>query len=312
MIALLLGTLLSGTVALRADTVVSGPTIEIAEVAELRGFEAEAARRVGAITLGATPSPGSLRGVRREDVALALRSAGVDAQIAGGALCRAKPKVELVPGSALEDAARRAVAAAFGQREVEIHVVRPVADLQVVAPELRRDLVADVARRDPQPGAWSVPVDVVVDGSRVQTQWIAIDVVLFEDRPVATRDVRRGEAVDASTWRLERVRVEASAQRSASESQLVGAVATRDLASGTQITENDVRRETLVRAGDMVELDVVRGSIRARSRAVARGQAGLGDRVEVQTGEGQRRLIGTVVQRGLVRVELAASTRNER
>jgi len=45
---------------------------------------------------------------------------------------------------------------------------------------------------------------------------------------------------------------------------------------------------------------------------VARGQGALGDRVEVQCGEGQRRLVGIVVQRGLVRVELAASPRIER
>lgn len=296
MIALLVGTLLAGTVALRPEASIQGPGIELAEVAEIRGLDAETARR----------------GVRREEVALALRAAGIEAQVAGAHLCRARPKVEIVAGSALEDAARRAAAAAFGGRDVEITVARPAADLAIVAAETRRDLAADIGRRDPQPGAWSVPVDLIVDGARVQTAWVALEVVLYEAQPVAARELRRGEPVDASAWRLERVRVDAAAPRSAVEAHLPGCVATRDVPAGARITELDVRREVLVRAGDLVELEVVRGPIRARSRAVARGQGALGDRVEVQTGESQRRLVGIVVERGLVRVEVAAQSGNAR
>jgi flagella basal body P-ring formation protein FlgA len=137
-------------------------------------------------------------------------------------------------------------------------------------------------------------------------------VKLYEEMPVAVRPLRRGDPIDAACWKLERTLVEASAPRPATPAGLLGATSTRDLPAGLRIAETDVRRDPLVRNGDSVELEVIRGAIRARSRAVARGQGALGDRVEVQCGEGQRRLVGIVVQRGLVRVELAASPRIER
>jgi flagella basal body P-ring formation protein FlgA len=302
----------AGSVSLRPDAEVRGQTVELGEIADVRCDSPEETQRLAALQLGFSPSPGALRVVKREDVAAALRAAGVSAAPAGAAQCRVRPRVETVTGREVEEAARRALSALFAGRDAEISVVRPAADLQVVAPERARELAADLGRREPLPGSFSVPVDVLVDGARAQTAWIALDVKLYERQPVAARDLLRGEALDASAWRLERAPVEAVGLRPAQPEQLVGATCTRDLQRGARIGESDVRREPLVRSGDVVELEVLRGPIRARSRAVARGQAALGDRVEVQCGESQRRLVGVVVQRGLVRVELAESPRNPR
>lgn len=312
MIALVLGVLLSGTVTLRPEARVAGPTVELAEVADVQGADAESTRRLAGLSLGPTPAPGNVRGLRREDVATALRSAGLAVTQGGAALCRVKTKDEVVKSSELEASARQALAAVFGGRDVEVELARPSADLTVPAPERRRELVVDLGRREAQPGSWSVPVDVLVDGARVQTGWVVLDVKLYEALPVAARDLRRGEAIDAACWKLERQRVDTSGPRAAAPQALLGATCTRDLAAGSRISEVDVRRDPLVRAGDLVELEVVRGPIRARCRAVARGQGALGDRVEVQSGEGQRRLVGIVVERGLVRVEMAAAPRIER
>lgn len=316
MIALVLSAFLlgasAGSVTLRADAEIAGPTVELAEVADVRGVDAETTRRLSELALGPAPAPGNVRGVRRDEIAAALRGAGLDASIGGMALCRAKARIETIAARELEDAARKSLATLFAGRDVEIAIVRGSPDLAVPAADRRRELEVDLGRREPQPGSWSVPVDVRVDGTRVQTAWIALDVKLYEEQPVATRDLRRGDAIDGACWKLQRALVESGAPRAAAPAVLVGATCVRDVASGSQITEFDVRREMLVRGGDLVELEVVRGPIRARSRAVARGQGGLGDRVEVQSGEGQRRLVGTVVERGLVRVELAAAPRTQR
>lgn len=316
MIAILLSAFLAGTsagsVTLRANAQIAGPSVELAEIAEIRGIDAEATRRLSELSLGPAPAPGNVRGLRLDDVATSLRAAGIDVSLGGALLCRATAKVETIPGRELEDAGRKALVALFAGRDIEIEVVRGAADMAVPVAERRRELTTDLGRREPQPGSWSVPVDVLVDGTRVQTAWLALDVKLYEQLPVAARDLRRGDPLDAACWTLQRGLVEASGPRSATIAGLVGATCTREIAAGARITENDVRRDPLVRSGDLVELEVVRGPIRARSRAIARGQGALGDRVEVQSGEGQRRLVGVVIERGLVRVELAAAPRNER
>lgn len=316
MIALLLSLFLAGTVpgsvVLRADAEIAGPTVELSEVAEIRGADVETTRRLSELSLGPAPAPGNVRGVRRDEIAAALRGSGIEIALGGMALCRAKARIETIAAREIDEAARKALAALFAGRDVEIELVRGSADLALPAAERRRGLEVDLGRREAQPGSWSVPVDVLVDGTRVQTAWVALDVKLYEEQPVATRDLRRGDAIDAASWKLQRALVESGAPKSAAPAALFGSTCVREVTVGARITEFDVRREMLVRSGDLVELEVVRGAIRARSRAIARGQGALGDRVEVQSGEGGRRLVGTVVERSLIRVELAASPRNTR
>jgi len=297
------------TIVLRDAAEILGTNLELGEIAEIRAENAAIARRLETLDLGPAPAPGAVRMVKRDDVVRALRAAGLTGSPTGQLVCRARPRVEILAGRELEDAARNALMRSFAGRDVEIDVVRPAADMPLIAPAIRRDLDVDVGRRDLRSGAWSVPVDVRIDGERAQTAWIPLEVRVFERRPMATRDLRRGEPIDASSWTLERGLVEASAPPSPDPDLLAGATCTRDLPRGTRITDLDVRRDPLVRSGDIVEIEVVRGGVRARSRAVARGQGALGDRVEVQSGESHRRLVGVIVARGLVRVELAVSPR---
>jgi flagella basal body P-ring formation protein FlgA len=309
MILTFLACMLSGTVVLKSDAQVLGPTLELGEIADVRCDSADLSTRVSSLSLGATPSPGCVRSVTRDEIARSLRAAGLDCAVAGAAVCRARPRVEIVPGRDLELTARAALAAKLAGRDAEIDIARPAPDLTLVAPEKKRELTADLSRSEPAPGAWSVPVEVRVDGALAQTVWVALDVRLFERVPVAAHDLKRGDALEAGAWTLERVRLEPSLPRSADAGTLAGASCARDLARGTRIIEADVHREALVHSGDEIELEVVRGRVRARTLAIARGEGRLGDRVEVQSGEKERRLVGVVVARGLVRIEMSESPR---
>jgi flagella basal body P-ring formation protein FlgA len=309
MLITFLASILTGTVVVRGDAQVLGTTLELSEIADIRCDSADATARVSSLCLGATPAPGAVRSVTREEIARSLRANGLDCVVAGAPVCRAQSRIEIVPGRDLESAARAALSALFAGRDAEIDIARAAPDLALVAPEKKRELAADLSRAEPVPGAWSVPVEVRVDGTAVQTAWIALDVRLFERVPVAVHDLKRGDALEAGAWTLARTRVDASAPRSPAPGALAGASCARDVARGARIIEADVHRDALVRAGDEIELEVVRGRVRARTLAVARGQGALGDRVEVQSGEKERRLTGVVVARGVVRIELSESPR---
>jgi flagella basal body P-ring formation protein FlgA len=309
MVVTFLACILSGTVMLRSDAQVLGPTLELGKIADIRGISSEDCARLSALGLGPTPAPGSIRNVTRDEIARSLRAAGVDCVVAGAPVCRTTPRIELVSGRALESAACAAVSALLAGRDAEIDVLRPASDLSLIAPEHKRELTADLTHAAPVPGKWSVPVEVRVDGTAVQTVWVALDVRLFDRVPVAAHDLRRGDAFDPGAWTIERMRFEPSLPRSPEVTTLAGASCTRDLARGARIIEADIHREPLVRTGEEVELEVVRGLVRARTLAVARGQGALGERVEVQSGESLRRLTGVVVARGVVRVDLSDPTR---
>ena len=312
MILTLLAFVLGGAVQVRGSAQVLGPTLELGEIAEVHADSPEQVQRLSSLCLGSTPAPGSIRNVTRDEIVRSLRAAGLECAVGGAAVCRAEPRTELVAGRDLETAARAALAGVFAGRDVEITLARPVSDLSLIAPERKRDLRAELGRAEPLPGPWNVPVEVRIDGSVVQTAWVTLDVRLFERVPVTARELRRGDTFAADAWTLERVRIEPSAPRSSDSGTLAGAICARDLARGARIIEADVHRELLVKSGEEVELEVVRGVIRARTLALARGQGALGDRIEVQCGENQRRLSGVVVARGIVRVEMSESTRNPR
>jgi flagella basal body P-ring formation protein FlgA len=295
-------------VVLRADAQVAGPTVELSEIADVRADSPDDARRIGMISLGASPMPGALRNVTRDEIVRALRAAGIESTIGGTSACRARSRVDVVAGRDFEAAARTALATLLAGHDAEIAAARPASDVAALAPEHKRDLAVDLSRAEPRSGPWSVPVDLVVDGARVETVWIAMDVRLFERVPVAAHAMKRGDAFDDGAWTLERVPLESSSPLAANARSLAGATSARDLARGARIVEADVHKEPLVRNGDEIELEVVRGVIRARTLAVARGTGALNDRVEVQSGGRERRLTGVVVARGIVRVELSEPT----
>src|SRR5436190_18160610 len=132
-----------GTIVLRADAQVSGPTVELGEIADVRADSLAETQRIASTSLGATPLPGSLRSVTREEIARALRAAGVELPIGGATACRARPRSDVVSGRGFESAARHALAALFSGRDAEIGVARPASDLASVAAETKRELAAD-------------------------------------------------------------------------------------------------------------------------------------------------------------------------
>lgn len=303
--------LLAGlTVVLPGETRVRGAEFSLGQVATIRGDDAELVERLRGLSVGHAPAPGYSRTLLRWQLEERVETEfpGVSITWSGAGACRVMPEVERVRGPAIQAAAQDELARLFGQREVTINAQTAIADVDVPLGTSPAGLRASIEKREQRGGAWSLPVQILVDGAAYQTVWVAFQVELFDRATVLVRDVRRGELLGADLFETRRMRIsaqEASAWLAADK--LIGASAVRDLAAGAVIIEADVKRAVLVRQGDTVELSVRKGPITARATASALQSGSIGDRVRVSTGDRGRAITAVVIGRNRVEIDLSSN-----
>jgi flagella basal body P-ring formation protein FlgA len=297
--------LLSGvTVTLRESAAVRGAEIELADVAEVAGDDAELVARVRAVSLGWSPAPGFSRWLDAQRVKLELeRSApGAVLELRGANGCRAWPQVERVRGETIEAAARGQIARWLAGRDAELALQAHVADIDVPSGERGNELRATAKQVDLRSGAINVPVEVLIDGALHRTVWTSWSVDLWETCAVPVRAIESGETIAADLLETKRVRARDGVPATALE--LIGSVATRDLPAGEPILAAQTSRPTLISRGDALALEIRRGVVAARVGVVAEQPGKQGERIRVAQPGTQRTWLATVVARDLVVIDL--------
>ena len=301
--ALLIGGL---TVTLPDAASVKGSEVELVEVAQLSGDPALVALAED-ISLGWAPAPGYERTLHAAQVARRVRTAlaGVDVTITGAARCKLAPEVQIVPAARIEAAARELLEERAGERELELALLEKIAPISIPVPERTLEVVARLDLALHASGPVQVPIELRVDGMPWRTVWTRWEIGLWAERLVLKRDVQRGETLSSQDLRRERVRLGATTEASSRglrATALDGAVALRDLVTGSIVAAEDVQRPTAVERGAEVTVELVKGSITARWTGVALGSASIGERLEVSIADGTRTVRAIVVRADLVRI----------
>jgi flagella basal body P-ring formation protein FlgA len=303
--------LLSGlTVVLQPAASVRGTELALGSVAEVRGDDPALVERAKALELGWTPAPGYTRVLQGWQIEQKLATAfvGTSVHLEGSSACRIVPETTRVTGSALLSKAESELRSVFGAREVTLRALAQPSDLEIPLGQKPAELRCAIERREQHAGAWSVPVQVWVDGTLYQTTWIGFGSEVYDLVPVLARDARRGDVLDGTAFELRRTRITADlGGEPLSLAALSGAIALKDLGAGSILTERDVQRAKFVRNGDTVQLQVKKGAITARGSAIARADGSAGDRIRVWTPDKSRELSGTVIGRGLVEIDLGGT-----
>lgn len=290
-----------------AEARVRGTELALGTLATVDCADAALRARIESFSLGWAPAPGYSRLLQRGSVERDVAKAfpGVQVAISGADACRVYPRTQLVRGAELESKARAELESLLAGREAVVRVVNASADLEVPEAREKLELRSRIDRRELRGGAWSVPVQVWIDGALYQTAWTSFTAELWAELPVLVRDVARGELLSPAHVETRRVRVEGDVPLAALGSDaLSGAVAQRELARGSFVTDRDVKRAQLVARGEPVTLEIRKGSVVARSTVTCTQDGALGDTVKIQTADKSRELAARVLGRGLVTIEL--------
>lgn len=309
MLTLLLAkSLLAGvTVTLPVEAKVRGTEIELGELCLVAGLDGELVEKVRALELGYAPAPGFSRLLTAERIRAELAKAlpGVEVRVAGERACRIWPQIEELAPATLEAAARVELTRAFAGKEATFTLAEAINVVKVPLGEQESRIVARPAAGEARSGVVGVPVEVLVDGLRYRTVWTSWRVDVWETRPVLTRPVRAGEELTPALFSRARVQVGRTAELDALDPrQVIGAVATRDLATGERVTALDVHRPAAVVLGATLFLRVKKGPIEARVSAVALETGSVGDRIRVRTTEAGQELVATIIGRDLCELSL--------
>ena len=306
---LFLGSLLLGgvTVTLPMEAHVRGTEIELGEIAQVVGADPEEVDRVAALELGYAPAPGYSRVfvAKRIRQTLLRRLPGVDVRFAGQEACRVFPEVEDVPAAEILAAARAQLVQTLGTREGTFEPVGELPPVSVPAGATERELRARLDGIPAAGGTISVPVDLLVDGTRYRTVWTSWTVRVWEVRAVLARPVRVGQGLRPEMFERRRVLVRNGGQaKPLGAAFLAGAVAVRDLAPGEMVTASDVHRPIVVTLGETLFLRVRKGPIEARVSALALESGAIGDRIRVRTLDSGQELVAYIVSRDLCKIDL--------
>lgn len=302
---LLIAIVLSGvTVFLKERADVRGAEIEVADVADVSGADAELVERVRHASLGWAPAPGFSRwfDAQRVDAELERVLPEITVDVRGAEGCRAWPQIERVRGAAIEAAARAELERWTAGRDVELSLTAHVADVEAPSGDTPNELRAVLSVSDLRAGALDVPVRVLVDGAPHRTVWTRWNVEMWETASVPVRAIRAGETIAADALQTKRVRSKGAQPVNALA--LIGSIATRDLPVGEAIVEAQLARPTLVTPGAALMLEVRRGSVSARISVVADQAGKQGERIRVAQPGTQRSWQATVVARDLVSIDL--------
>lgn len=299
--------LLSGvTITLPPEAEVRGVEIRLGAVADVRGDDPALVHRAREVSLGYAPSPGYRRVLPRWKVErlTAAALAGVDVVVDGAETLTVTPAVESVEAERLERAAVEALSARFAGKDAAWRLAEPLQAVLVPRGERPLEIEVELSDEPAHAGRWSVPVRLIVDGAPYRTIWAAFEVELYERLPVLVTDVPAGAELGPNHIAYQRVKLTRPLGDPIRPEMLEGARAARALPAGAVLSERDIRRAHAVKRGAIVDLEVRRGSITARVRAVAAADGYVGDRIPVTVETSGKTLRARVVARDVVRYEM--------
>jgi flagella basal body P-ring formation protein FlgA len=311
---IILSTLLlsSVTVTLPTEAAVLGSEITLGEIAVITGAEPEELTRLQAFTLGYAPTPGYSRVLQDWKIQRQLSNefTGVEFNLLGSRNCRVLPKVATVEAHAIEHTARTALGAMLSGQDIEVKLISELSDESVPQGLQGRELnalpqSASVASSQSVTGVWSMPVQILVDGTAYRTVWVDYNVTIFQVMPVLARSVLKGQPIQAGDIVMKRARlVEANSERILGVADLMGSIAKRSLSANTSLTARDVTRAMAFKRGETVAILVRKGAIRVETYGVALTDAFVGERAVVRLSESQKEITVQVTAKGQGQVVL--------
>lgn len=319
--ALMPSPLSAGEIRVWPTAVVTGRFVRMADIAALRGFDAETDSRIQELSVFTAPHAGSEVSVSAEDVRAALTEADfnlADIRIFGASRCKVAkpapppevkihikkpvptppsknivpaveehvrpdaPQTESTSGGTLESALR-----AF----IEARSLRDGGRIEIRFSPAGADALripGDPARFHIHPrneqrlGLVSFDIDIIDRGARTRTVPIVAEVALTKEVVVARRAINRGETVEARALRIEERRfTDLGAVGITELAAAVGMESRGFIREGEMLTTSSVQARPVVTRGQPVTIWMRQGALVIRASGKAQDSGSLGDKITV-------------------------------
>jgi len=273
------------SIALPSEATSSGMEISVNEIAKVEGDDATEVERVRAASLGYAPAPGYHRILRADLLKASLRQSlpDIEVTITGAPRCRVTSATTTVPGTRVTAEASQALRAALTGLDAEATPLMDMPDLVLPASDHEPRLRATFRVDRVFPGRIQVPVEVWVGDRIYRTVQVRFEVTVWKRQAVLKQAIPAGTELSPGMFQVVRTKVKSGSGLQFLElTQVAGSVVNRSMAAGAPVSERDVKRMTLVRRGDLVQVAVKSRGVTVKDVGQAQSNGRMGERVRVQ------------------------------
>ena len=133
--------------------------------------------------------------------------------------------------------------------------------------------------------------------------WIVAEIKRYQKVPVLNQSVKFGEVLSPEMFTIEKREINNVRNTFQNLEALEGMQASRFLNAGQLVQFGDVKREQVLKKGQMVKAIVGNNSFEVVISAEAQEAGSVGEVVKVKNLDSQRVFAGKVIERGVVRIE---------
>ncbi|MGZ3784729.1 MAG: flagellar basal body P-ring formation chaperone FlgA [Bdellovibrio sp.] len=141
------------------------------------------------------------------------------------------------------------------------------------------------------------------DGDQAQTKWVSGNIRVSQLTPVVTRMILQGERLQAQDIHMTLTDVTYSKDATLRVEDIQGQLAARSLPVGTPIWTSDLKREPAAKKGQIVKAIIGDENFEISANMQAEDNGFVGDLIKVKSFETQKILSGTVIEKGVVKLQ---------
>lgn len=162
---------------------------------------------------------------------------------------------------------------------------------------------AILSRNERPRGSFAWPIQVELTNGTRRSMMVSGMVDYFRTVPVLSRAVQGGERIRLEDRRMERRNVSFSMDEPATASDLEMGVAVRNFSAGEPVWRSSLRKEQVVRYGDVVRVQAGDDAFTITAEGVALSAAAIGETIQVRVGKLKKQISGVLKERGLVEIQ---------
>lgn len=149
----------------------------------------------------------------------------------------------------------------------------------------------------------SIMVPIYSENNIQQKGWVTAEVRKYAVAAVLNQSVRVGEVITADMVTMEKRLIQNMTDAAINAKNLIGMQAARFLSARQVLSFRDLKKETILKRGQVVKAFVGKGNFEVSIMAQAEEAGSIGDVIKVKNIDSQKLFAGRVVDRGIVQIE---------
>lgn len=264
--------------------------------------------RLARISLGYAPNVGITREIRREQIVLAITTAGFsqnEVKVESPAVILVRRPGQLVGEKIIRAAIEKEFFTRLRAENVEARLTRfsVPSNIQVPTGPIEVRVNSSSVRNIFMP--FSVPVEIRVNGGLVRTIPATCEIEAYAEVFRGAKDLPAGAAITEKDLRRENARIDRPVSNYVRDlSSLRGAALTRGVWNGSALTRDSIASVAVIKPGDPVRIEAGSGRMKIVVNGEAKAAGRIGDRIAVKNSQTGTILQAFVVDKGIVRVGL--------